>query len=173
MMGCDGVDSDCDGVVDECDEDLIPPTISFKDGLAIDAVTNRDGVTAIASPAFRSIQEAKDYLESIIEAEDDCASELDIAVNSPLSGVQCESTEFKVIVTHSRCSVSVERRFMMVVDPYVPVVSIAFDNSTVENDDHYDANDGRFLHIVSFFLPEPPFSIFMVHLFSLACIQYN
>ena len=94
-------------------------------------------------------------------------------MNSPLRGVQCESTEFKVIVTHARCSVSVEQRFMMVVDPYVPVVTIAFDNSTVENDDHYATSDGRFLHIVSFLLLEPPFSIVMVQLFSLACIQYN
>lgn len=147
-QGCDGLDNNCNELVDECAEDEIPPRITFKGGLAVDAIDNGEGVTFISSPAFQTLENAAAYLKSIVEAEDDCASGLQLEVLPPITGVQCESTEFEVVATDSRCSVSVARTFSMVVDPYNPVVDISFDNSTVESDDHYGVGNADYLHIV-------------------------
>lgn len=147
-LGCDGQDNNCDGEIDECGEDVVPPTISFKDGLSVEAVVNGDGVTTITSPVFKTVQEAASYLESVVEAEDDCALGLQVEVKPPSLGAQCENTEFKVAVTDPRCDVLVERVFLLTVDPYIPVVEISFDNSSViESDDHYGVGNDAYLHI--------------------------
>ena len=147
-QGCDGIDNNCNELVDECAEDEIPPRITFKGGLAVDAIDDGD-VTFISNPAFRTIEDAAAYLRSIVEAEDDCASGLQLEVIPPITGVQCESTEFEVVASDPRCSVSVARTFMMVVDPYNPIVDISFDNSTVQSDEHYGVGNTDYLHIVS------------------------
>ena len=117
----------------------------------MEAVVNGNGVTTITSPVFRTVQEAASYLESVVDAEDDCALGLQIEVMPPSLGVQCENTEFNVVVTDPRCEeVLVERVFLLTVDPYIPVVEISFDSSSVvESDDHYGVGNAAYLHIVS------------------------
>ena len=149
MMGCDGLDSDCDGLVDECDEDLIDPYISFKDGLSIDATENDDGATVINSPAFASQDKAEQYLASIIIAEDDCTSNFDLSVEVTAVVPLCFPT-FTATAVDSVCGVTVHRRFQMKVDSFTPIVSIGFDNTTVEGDDFYGIGRDDYLHIVGF-----------------------
>ena len=150
-MGCDGLDSDCDGLIDECDEDLIEPYISFKDGLSIDATENDDGVTVINSPAFASRQEAEEYLTSVIIAEDDCSSNFALSVEVTAVVPLCLPT-FTATAVDSVCSFTVQRRFQMKVDSFIPTVSIGFDNTTVEGDDFYGIGRDDYLHIVCFVL---------------------
>ena len=95
-LGCDAQDNNCNEQIDECEEDSILPKISFKNGLAVDAFNNADGVTVINSPTFLSLLSARAYLESIVEAVDDCATNLQPEIIPPIIGASCDSTVFTV-----------------------------------------------------------------------------
>ena len=128
-LGCDGQDNDCDEEVDECDEDSVLPQIIFRHGLAIDASMNEDGLTVIDSPTFSSLSDAQTYLESIVEAEDDCVAGLQPEVIRPSIGALCQSTLFTVRAADDSCvNQTVVRQFIMKVDEIGPDVTISFDN---------------------------------------------
>ena len=145
------MDSDCDGIVDECDEDLIPPTISFKDGLAIDASENTDGLVTINTPTFGSIIDAQSYLTSILVAKDDCMGDLQLSVTPPNLGASCQSTIFDVTATDSQCpDQTVTRQYQMTVDTDVPVVTVEFNVGQGHVNDFSSVGDGEvYLGIVS------------------------
>jgi len=150
-IGCDGVDNDCDGDIDECDEDVIPPKLSFKDGLAVDASVNGDGLETINTPIFRSLTDAQSYLTSILVAEDDCMVDLPLSVTPPNLGASCQSTMFEVTATDSQCpDQTVTRQYQMTVDTDVPVVTVEFNPGQGHVNDFSSVGDeGVYLGIVS------------------------
>ena len=129
-------------------EDLVPPTIAFKEALTVSAYERDDGLTIIDSPAFTSLEDARKYLKSIIKADDDCATDLSITVSSPLLAA-CTNTVFTVTVTDPRCSElnplqTVSKDFALVVDDIAPSVSVGFER---EADSTYFDQEGIYLHI--------------------------
>ena len=150
-LGCDGLDNDCDGEIDECDEDQIPPKLSFKDGLAVDALEDDEGLVTINTPTFKSISEAQSYLASILVAEDDCMVDLPLSVTPPSLGASCQSTIFKVTATSTQCpDQTVTRQYQMTVDTDVPVITAGFNLGQGHVNDFSSVGDeGAYLGIVS------------------------
>ena len=150
-LGCDGVDNDCDGEIDECDEDQIPPKLSFKDGLAVDASEDDDGLVTINTPTFSSINDAQSYLASILVAEDDCMVDLPLSVKPPNIGASCQSTKFEVTATSNQCpDQTVTRQYQMTVDTDVPVVTAGFNLGQGYGNEFSSVGDeGAYLGIVS------------------------
>ena len=150
-LGCDGVDNDCDGDIDECDEDKIPPKLSFKDGLAVDASEDDNGLVTINAPTFSSINDAQSYLTSILVAEDDCMADLPLSVTPPNIGASCQSTIFRVTATSTQCpGQTVTHQYQMTVDTDVPVVTAEFNLGQGHVNDFSSVGDeGVYLGIVS------------------------
>ena len=118
-------------MIDECDEDFIPPTITFKEGLNVDAYEEDNGLTIINSPAFASLEAARKFLAAIVKAEDDCAAILNVLVTSP-SAAACENSIFTVTATDPRCSSTNPlqtkvRQFAIKVDEERPTANITFE----------------------------------------------
>jgi hypothetical protein len=119
-QGCDGIDQDCDCIVDECEEDQIPPTIRL---------TKRPP----AKP-FKSIEEARKFLEHNLEVTDDCAVDLDDDISNPLDEDACtKECTFTVSVIDERCdgapdsgASSATKTFDFIVDRNAPVISCGF-----------------------------------------------
>ena len=133
------------------DEDRIPPTISFKDALTVSAYEEEDGLTRIDSPAFASLEAARQYLRSILIAEDDCAKDLDIDVASPPVAA-CAATVFTVTITDPRCSgtnsiQTVVKRYALWVDSVPPTVSIVLERGPPQSNRLYSDPDGQYVHI--------------------------
>ena len=147
------MDNNCDGDIDECGEDQFPPEISFKDGLAVDALENEEGIVTINTPTFSSLVDAQSYLLSILAAEDDCMGmdDLQLSVTPPNLGASCQSTKFEVTATSSQCpDQTVTRQYQMTVDIDVPVVTAGFNLGQGHVNDFSSLGDeGVYLGIVS------------------------
>ena len=149
-VGCDGKDNNCVGGVDECEEDIVPPKILFKRGACVDTHDEENDVAVINSPTFTSLSDARAYLESVVDPEDDCASDLRLDVSVP-DETSCENTMLTVGASDNRCPSSAERQFKVKVDTQEPDVSIQFDR----NGDHFVGEmptDSAYLFIVSILL---------------------
>jgi len=97
-------------------------------------------VAVINSPTFASLSDAGDYLADIVEAEDDCTSDVQLQVTFPDSDATCENTMLNVVATDNNCvndpnpgDHTAERQFIVKVDTQEPDVSIQFDR----NGDHF------------------------------------
>ena len=174
-LGCDGVDNDCDEEIDECDEDQFPPEISLKDGLAVDASENTNGLVTINTPTFGSIIDAQSYLTSILVAKDDCMGDLQLSVTPPNLGASCQSTMFEVTATDSQCpDQTVTRQYQMTVDTDVPVVTAEFNLGQGHVNDFSSVGDGGvYLGIVSgSVLQQLSPYLFNLLLMSTICLTY-
>lgn len=117
----------------------------------VSAHERRGRPTIIGSPAFASLDGARQYLESIIKAEDDCAKVLSIEVISPLLAA-CEATVFTVTVTDPRCSEinpiqTVSREYALWVDVLPPTVSIVLERGGPDSNTLYADPEGGYIHI--------------------------
>jgi len=115
-----------------------PPKIQLKHSAAVDTL-DKGVVTVINSPTFSSLSDAVDYLESVVETEDDCASGLQLNVVLP-TDINCEDTILNVVATDSCCPnhelQSNRRQFKVKVDTEKPTVSIEFGRN-----DNYSSNE--------------------------------
>jgi hypothetical protein len=72
--GCDGIDQDGDLVADNCEEDEFPPSLFHRDGLAISSTCPVAAADYCLEPTFKTMEDAKAYLQAFVKVEDDCAS---------------------------------------------------------------------------------------------------
>ena len=137
--------------ITDCSEDRDSPVISFKDALTVSAYEEEDGLTRIDSPAFASLEAARQYLRSILIAEDDCANDLVIDVASPPVAA-CAASVFTVTITDPRCSgtnpiQTVVERYALWVDSIPPTVSIVLERGPPQSNRLYSDPDGQYVHI--------------------------
>ena len=150
LQGCNGFDENCDGRVDDCSEDRTPPVISFKESFNELAYERDDGIIVIREPAFDSLERARKWLNSVIQAEDDCARDLHIAVAKPPAS-NCASTVFTVTVTDPRCSPTNEiqtvvQLYELWVDVRSPTVEITLGRDAPKTN-RLLGGDGSYIHI--------------------------
>jgi hypothetical protein len=82
--GCDGIDQDKDGdcVADNCFEDKFPPSLVHRDGLAISTSSCLiAGADFCLENTFKTLNDAKAYLQAFVRVEDDCASPHDLVTD--------------------------------------------------------------------------------------------
>jgi len=117
-QGCDNVDQNCNGIVDECAEDLIPPIIRLT--------------KKAPSAPFKSIAEARKFLEHNLKVTDDCAVDLEIQITDPPDPCTKDCV-FAVFVFNPHCidvpspgEAQEFKNFAFAVDRNVPIVNCGF-----------------------------------------------
>jgi hypothetical protein len=96
FAGCDGIDQNDNSISDECAEDRFPPSIFLPDHLPL-------VIPCLHKPAlcldkyFKSEDDAKEFLESVLQVTDDCATTEDLSLSiEVVDGSMCEDTTFAV-----------------------------------------------------------------------------
>ena len=126
--GCDGVDQDNDGIVDDCSEDKTPPSISIH-GVPVFSHPSHPNVPFLESLPFSTVDKAKIFLQDNLLISDDCATDLNIDISTPVAS--CDETRFDVKVTDPRCGEinahqTTSRSYLLRVDRHPPTVFAGF-----------------------------------------------
>jgi exonuclease VII small subunit len=117
-QGCDAIDQDCNKVFDECAEDKVPPLLTLQ--------------TSIPDKPFKSIEEARQFLQENVVESDDCAVEFSTQIVLQ-SEPNCCDCVFQVDTADVRCvndnapgSATASRNFVVKVDSAAPVINCGF-----------------------------------------------
>lgn len=117
-QGCDAIDQDCNKVVDECSEDKVPPSLTLR--------------TSIPDKPFKSIEDARQFLQENVVESDDCAVEFSTQIVLQSEPNCCDCT-FQVNTADVRCvndnapgSATASRNFVVKVDSTAPVINCGF-----------------------------------------------
>jgi len=107
-------------LTDECEEDQVPPSIKLK--------------MQPPEKPFKSIEEARQFLENNLDVSDDCAVDLETTIVDPVDANTCtKRCAFRVTAVDRRCisvqppgSSSATQTFELAVDRNGPAISCGF-----------------------------------------------